>query len=444
MDGRIRSRILQSPHIKVRATVTQPGMTNGKPNIKEEIKYVLPPSAKKIAKYITNQIFGSDLVTQTDGLDINWLTPSLAEALEEAVYDKEAFIYIHKFDNKVYLECLNKCEIHDLVQKYDRIISCKIYEDFDMGKELYSLERNIVINDDGTTTITCKAYEKHNDEWQKISLNRLNVITDNEYMEVYNLPYEVLVNIDIGQEFFKDSEKLLNEEMIVLNTIAEEIEKTKTRIVTSQHYQSGDIVANWKPSSNLYEVKTIEVNHLQDYFTLLPGDKDHQIFEFLQGDVRIESYVSAFKFYDYQIIQMANLSVATFGYEKDTYQNTASVDMNANTTEMTIETIKKQIEPQINKLIENIVKLQRAIGSKENVIPEDLVWDYGDNEKLDDMKKLQVLQVVQRTTGVPYSVRSKIVTPILNKLIDEKVDADTLFNEYQKESENLKITYEEI
>lgn len=444
MDGRIRSRILQSPHIKVRATVTQPGMTNGKPNIKEEIKYVLPPSAKKIAKYITNQIFGSDLVTQTDGLDINWLTPSLAEALEEAVYDKEAFIYIHKFDNKVYLECLNKCEIHDLVQKYDRIISCKIYEDFDMGKELYSLERNIVINDDGTTTITCKAYEKHNDEWQKISLNRLNVITDNEYMEVYNLPYEVLVNIDIGQEFFKDSEKLLNEEMIVLNTIAEEIEKTKTRIVTSQHFQSGDIVANWKPSSNLYEVKTIEVNHLQDYFTLLPGDKDHQIFEFLQGDVRIESYVSAFKFYDYQIIQMANLSVATFGYEKDTYQNTASVDMNANTTEMTIETIKKQIEPQINKLIENIVKLQRAIGSKENVIPEDLVWDYGDNEKLDDMKKLQVLQAVQRTTGVPYSVRSKIVTPILNKLIDEKVDADTLFNEYQKESENLKITYEEI
>lgn len=444
MDGRIRSRILQSPHIKVRATVTQPGMTNGKPNIKEEIKYVLPPSAKKIAKYITNQIFGSDLVTQTDGLDINWLTPSLAEALEEAVYDKEAFIYIHKFDNKVYLERLNKCEIHDLVQKYDRIISCKIYEDFDMGKELYSLERNIVINDDGTTTITCKAYEKHNDEWQKISLNRLNVITDNEYMEVYNLPYEVLVNIDIGQEFFKDSEKLLNEEMIVLNTIAEEIEKTKTRIVTSQHFQSGDIVANWKPSSNLYEVKTIEVNHLQDYFTLLPGDKDHQIFEFLQGDVRIESYVSAFKFYDYQIIQMANLSVATFGYEKDTYQNTASVDMNANTTEMTIETIKKQIEPQINKLIENIVKLQRAIGSKENVIPEDLVWDYGDNEKLDDMKKLQVLQAVQRTTGVPYSVRSKIVTPILNKLIDEKVDADTLFNEYQKESENLKITYEEI
>lgn len=444
MDGRIRSRILQSPHIKVRATVTQPGMTNGKPNIKEEIKYVLPPSAKKIAKYITNQIFGSDLVTQTDGLDINWLTPSLAEALEEAVYDKEAFIYIHKFDNKVYLECLNKCEIHDLVQKYDRIISCKIYEDFDMGKELYSLERNIVINDDGTTTITCKAYEKHNDEWQKISLNRLNVITNNEYMEVYNLPYEVLVNIDIGQEFFKDSEKLLNEEMIVLNTIAEEIEKTKTRIVTSQHYQSGDIVANWKPSSNLYEVKTIEVNHLQDYFTLLPGDKDHQIFEFLQGDVRIESYVSAFKFYDYQIIQMANLSVATFGYEKDTYQNTASVDMNANTTEMTIETIKKQIEPQINKLIENIVKLQRAIGSKENVIPEDLVWDYGDNEKLDDMKKLQVLQAVQRTTGVPYSIRSKIITPILNKLIDEKVDADTLFNEYQKESENLKITYEEI
>lgn len=444
MKGRIRSDLLQSPHIKVKATVIQPGTTNGKPNIRDEYKYVLPPSAKKIAKYITNQIFGSDLMTQTEGLDINWLTPSLSSALEQAVYDKEAFIYIHKFRNKVYLENLNKCEIHDLKQEYDQIISCKLYEDFEIGKECYTLERFIQINDDGTSTITCKAKEKVNDEWQDIPLRSFNAITDNDYMEIYNLPYEVIVNVDIGQEFFKDSEKLLNEEMIVLNTLAEEVEKTKTRVITTQHFQSGDIVANWKPSSNMYEVKTLEVNNLQDYFTLLPGDKDHYIFEFLQGDLRVESYVNTFKFYDYQIIQMANLSVATFGYEKDAYQNTTSVDLNANTTEMTIEAIKKQIEPQINRLIENIVKLQKAIGIQENAIPEDLIWDYGDNEKIDDMKKLEVLQAVQRTTGVPYSVRSKIVSPILNKLIDEDIDADTLFNDYQKESENLKITYEEI
>lgn len=444
MKGRIRSDLLQSPHIKVKATVIQPGTTNGKPNIRDEYKYVLPPSAKKIAKYITNQIFGSDLMTQTEGLDINWLTPSLASALEQAVYDKEAFIYIHKFRNKVYLENLNKCEIHDLKQEYDQIISCKLYEDFDIERQKFTLERFIQINEDGTSTITCKAMEKDNDKWHEIPLSRLNAITDNDYMEIYNLPYEVIVNVDIGQEFFKDSEKLLNEEMIVLNTLAEEVEKTKTRVITTQHFQTGDIVANWKPSSNMYEVKTLEVNNLQDYFTLLPGDKDHFVFQFLQGDLRVESYVNAFKFYDYQIIQMANLSVATFGYEKDSYQNTASIDLNANTTEMTIEAIKKQIEPQINRLITNIVKLQKAIGIKENAIPEDLIWDYGDNEKLDDMKKLQVLQAVQRTTGVPYSVRSKIVSPILNKLIDEDIDADTLFNDYQKESENLKITYEEI
>ena len=92
MNGTIRPyNVLQSPHIKIKAKVVMPGTTNGKPNIKEVDKYILPPSAKKIAKYITNQIFGSDLVTQTEGLDINWLTPTLGEALETAIYDKESF-----------------------------------------------------------------------------------------------------------------------------------------------------------------------------------------------------------------------------------------------------------------------------------------------------------------------------------------------------------------
>ena len=309
-----------------------------------------------------------------------------------------------------------------------------------------SLERKVKINDDGTSTIEMKAYEKNekDNEWNSISLERFNRITENEYSLIYNLPYEVLVNIDIGQEFFKDSEKLINEEMIVLNTMADEIEKTKTRIVTTQHYQSGDIVGSWNPSSNMYEVQTMNLGSLQDYFTLLPGDREHQVFEFLQGDIRVKEYVDTFKFYDYQIIQMANLSPATFGYEKDAYQNVASVDLNANTTEMTIEAIKKQIEPQINKLIENIIKLQQAIQTDTNVIPIDLVWDYGSNERFDDMKKIKTLKLIQNTMAVPYSIRSKIIAPILNKLIDEEVVSDDLFKAYKEEEKDINITYEEI
>ena len=452
MNGKIRpSRLLQSPYIQIRAKVTMPGTTNGKPNIKEELRYVLPPSVKKIAKYITNQIFGSDLVTQTEGLDINWIMPTLSTALEDAIYDKEAFIYIHKFNNKVYLECLKKCDIHDLVQKYDQIISFKLYEDFDAkdenGRDItISLERKVKINDDGTSTIEMKAFEKNekDNEWNNISLERFNRITENKYSLIYNLPYEVLVNIDIGEEFFKDSEKLINEEMILLNTMAEEIEKTKTRIVTTQHYQSGDIVGSWSPSSNMYDVQQMNLGTLQDYFTLLPGDREHQVFEFLQGDIRVKEYTDTFKFYDYQIIQMANLSPATFGYEKDAYQNVASVDLNANTTEMTIEAIKKQIEPQINRLIENIIKLQQAIQTDVNVIPTDLIWDYGSNERFDDMKKIKTLKLIQNTMSVPYSIRAKIISPILNKLIDEPVLSDDLYEAYKNEERDINITYEEI
>ena len=447
MNGKIRqSSILQAPFIKVKVKVTIPGYTNGIPNIKEEEKYVLAPSAKKIGTYIRNQLFGSDIVTQTEGLDINWLMPTLGQALEESVYSKEAFIYIHKFDNKVYLECLRKCDIHNLVQKYDRIYEAEIITDFESEDNVYSLNRHIKQNEDGTSVITYKAYEKikGRNEWIKIDLSRFNSITGSDYKEIYNLPYHPLINIDIGQEFFKDSENFLNEEMKIFNVFAEEIDKTKTRIVTTQHYQTGDITSSWKPRSNIYEVETLSVNNIADYFTLLPGDREHQMFEFLQGDIRVQQYMDSFKFCDYQVIQMANLSPATFGYEKDNYQNVASIDLNANLTEMTIEAIKKQIEPQVNNLIMNIVKLQMALGIEENKIPSDLVWDYGDNERLDDMKKLDVLQKIQRTTGIPYSIRSKIIAPMLNKLIDENIESDTLFEEYQKEREDIKLEYEEI
>ena len=447
MNGRLReSSVLQAPFIKVRVKVTMPGTTNGIPNIKDEDKYIVAPSAKKIATYIRNQLFGSDLLTQTEGLDINWIMPSLGKALEEAVYAKESFIYIHKFDSKVYLECIRKNEIHNLIQKYDKIISCDLIQDFEDKDLTLSLNRHIEQKDDGTAVITIKAFEKvkNKNEWIPIELSRFNKITKNDYKAIYNLPYHPLINIDIGQEFFADSEKFLNEEMKIFNVFAEEIDKTKTRIVTTQHYQTGDIASKWQPRSNIYEVQTLNVNNIADYFTLLPGDREHQMFEFLQGDIRVKDYIDSFKFCDYQIIQMANLSPATFGYEKDNYQNVASIDLNANLTEMTIEAIKKQIEPQVNTLIMNIVKLQLALGIEENRIPEDLVWDYGDNERLDDMKKLQVLQAIQRTASVPYSVRSKIITPILNKLIDEDIDDNYLIEENKKERNSIDIDYAEI
>ena len=446
MNGTIRnSGILQTPYIQIKTKVTTPGTTNGKPNIKEENRYVVAPSAKKIATYLRNQIFGSDLVTQTDSLNINWLMPTLGRALEEAIYERESFIYIHKFDDKVYLECLNKCQLHNLEQKYDKIIRCDIIHDYDLDEIKLYLQRHIEIKN-GNSIITMKAFErqKNDKEWYQIKLERFNKLTGNQYKSVYNLPYEPIVNIDCGQDFFKDSEKFINEEMHIFNTFAGEIEKTKTRVITTQHYQSGDITTTWKPANNMYEIRTIDFNNISDYFTLLPGDREHQVFEFVQGEIRQKDYIESFKFCDYQIIQMANLSPATFGYEKDNYQNVASIDLNANITEMTVEAIKKQLEPQINKLIENIIKLQQSQGMKENLIPSELIWDYGVNERFDDMKKLDILKKIQGTTGVPYSVRAKIITPILNKLIDVPTNEEDLVEAYKKETKEINLTYEEF
>ena len=446
MLGKLRHfNPLQTPYIKINVKITNPGITNGKPNIVNDERYVLAPSAKKIGTYIRNQLFGSDLLTQTEGLDINWLMPTLGEALELAVYEKESFIYIHKFDDKVYLECIKKCDIHNLVQKYDKVYSCDIIQDFEGEEFDYALKRHIEM-EDGKTEIVFTAYkrEKQRGEWQEMSLQAFNEINDTEYQRVYELPYEVLINIDTGQDFFKDSIKFLNEEMEVYNTLCEEVQKTKTRIATTQHFQSGDIYNQWQPSANIYDVKTISVGNLQDFFTLLPGDKEHSVFEYLQGNLRVNDYVDTFKFCDYQIIQMANLSPATFGYEKDNYQNVASVDLSMNLTEMTIEAIKKQIEPQVNHLIENIVKLQELLNIQDNRIPSDLVWDYGDNEKLDDNKKINTLQAIQRAMAIPYSTRAKILTPILNKLIDEKTDAESLTKAYNQEREDIRLTYEEL
>lgn len=445
MLGKLRPfNPLQAPYIKVNVKITNPGITNGKPNIVSEDRYVLAPSAKKIGTYIRNQLFGSDLLTQTEGLDINWLMPTLGEALELSVYEGESFIYIHKFDNKIYLECIKKCDIHNLVQKYDKVISCDIIQDF-KGEEDYSLKRHIELHD-GNTTLTFTAYKKDakSDKWIEISINQFNNAMKTDYKKIYELPYEVLINIDIGQNFFKDSVKFLNEEMDIFNTLSQEREKTKTRIATTQHYQSGDVYSQWQPMTNNYDVKTMTVGSMQDFFTLLPGDREHSVFEYLQGNYRIDDYINAYKFCDYQIIQMANLSPASFGYEKDNYQNVASVDLSMNLSEMTIEAIKKQIEPQVNHLIENIVKLQELLNIQDNRIPSDLVWDYGNNEKLDDDKKIKTLRAIQGVMSIPYSTRAKITAPILNKLIDEKTNAEELTKAYNEEKEDIKLSYEEF
>ena len=445
-QGQLRPfNVLQAPYIQVKTKVAIPGMTNGVPNIRYERKYVVAPTGKKIASYIVNQVFGSELVTQTEGLEIGWLMPTLKEALELAVYEEESFIYLHKYENKVYLECIKKNDIHNLVQKFDKVKEADIIQDYDLDDNKLMLKRHIEI-DNGTSTIQFEAFErtKNAKEWTKIPLARFNKLTGSEYLPIYNLGYEVLVNLDIGENFFKDSEKLLNEEMLIVNTIAEEIEKTKTRIVTTEHYQTTTNPSRFVPGDTTYNVRTLNVNSINDYFTLLPGDKDKQLFEFLQGDIRIDEYEKAFKFYDYQIIQMAGLSTASFGYEKDAYMNKANVELSANASEMMIEAIKTQITSQIDNLIENIIKLQQSQNITENELPTELMWDFGSNERFDDMKKIEVLNKIQRTMAIPYKTRVKIVAPLLNKLIDENIETDDLVEEYQEEADRINVEFGEI
>lgn len=444
MNGKIKTTgIWEAPFIQIKAKVTMPGTTNGKPNIEYKEEYVVAPSAKKIATYIRNQLFGTELVSQTENLEINWLMPTLSESLEKAIYQTESFIYLHKYDNKVYLECLNKNDIHDLVQVFDQVKEAKIVQEFYDDKDRYELHRHIIIVGDGTSIVKFSAFYDDNGKLREISLSKFNQIFKTDYEKIENKPYEVLVNIDTGQDFFRDSKKLLAEEMVLINTIAEEIEKTKTRIATSEHYATGDIATTWQPKATTYNPHTINVGTLQDYFVLLPGDRDHQVFEFIQGDVRIDKYEESFKFYDYQIIQMAGLSPATFGYEKDAYMNTTNVDLSSNASEMTVEAIKRQLEPQINRLIENIIRLQQSSQIEINKLPLVVDWDYGANERIDDMKKIEVMQQIQRVGSIPYKVRAQILTPILNKLVDKDLKEEDLVKAYDEENK-MNIEFGEL
>ena len=433
-------RPLQAPFIKVVAEVVLNGITNGKSNLKKkkEVTYKISPPAKKIATYICNQIFGSDLVVSIPE-GINWLMPSLREALETCVYCKEAFIYLHKFDNKVYLETINPNQIFDLKQKFDKIYSCRIIEE----EGNFALHR-IIKMENGKTYLTFEAYEKDDYGKEKqISLTKYNSIMGTDFKSKYILGYEVLINIDCGQDFFKDSKNLLIECMRIIDILNDELEKTRTRIATTQHYQTGNIVTKWQPQTNFNAIQ-MSVGNLQDYFTLLPGDREHHLFQFLQGDIRNQNYIDTYKFHDYQIIQMAGLSPATFGYEKDAYQNTASIDLNANASEMTIEAMKTQIEPQINRLLENINKLQNSNGITENIIPEKLEWDYGSNERIDDWDKIEILSNLQRVASIPYEQRAQIITPLLNKMLEAPIKAEQLIKSNNEETKNIRIEYGEI
>ena len=452
---RIKSKynVLQAPYIKIEVEITQAGVTNGKNNIPQEKQYCIAPSAKKIAQFITNQLFGSELVTQSEGLDIGWLMPTLKEALELAVYQEESFIYLNIFEGKVYLECFKESDIHDIVQEYDKFKSGTIVQEYDSpiphDEKTYILKRKIEIAN-GNSLITFKAFEKGKGEKVEIPLARFNALFDKDYEERELKPYEVMINIDIGQDFFKDSRKFLYAEMDVFNTIVEEVEKTKTRIATSQHYQTGDLMTSWKPGNKTYNVQTLSVGKLNDYFTLLPGDKDHAVFEFLQGNIRINEYVETFKFYDYQVIQMSGLSPSSFGYEKDAYQNVDNINMSKNPSDMTIEAIKRQITPAINLLFKNIIKAQHSASITENVLPTELSWDFGPNEKFGDIDKIKILRNIQGVASIPQSSKLKVILPILNKLIDDtyvknkQTDIDNLLNELRNEQDDLSIRFGEM
>ena len=432
-------RPLQEPFIKVDVQVIQNARINGKPTIKTEYRYEVSPSAKKIATYIVNQLFGTDLVVKDN--DINWLMPSLKEALTEAIYCKESYICLKKFDDKVYIETLRPNQIFDLVQKYDKLYSGTIVEI--NGK--YELHRHFEI-DNGTTYLDLVAYKiEDNNKEVLVSLAEYNRVNGTDYIEHYILPYEYLINIDIGEDFFKDSRKLLQEEMKVINTLSDEIEKTKTKIATTQHFQTGNIITKWAPRTN-YNVQTLDVGSLKDYFTLMPGDKDHYVFQYLQGDVRYQAYIESYKFFDYQIIQMSGLSPATFGYEKDAYMNTANVDLSANASEMTIESIKVQLTNQLNRLFENIVKMQRSQKITENILTDNIEWDYGSNERIDDQKKLELLRQIENLAEIPYEYKIKIIEPLLTKLIDDN-ESDNIKDIIKKrnaENKGLKVTYGEL
>ena len=66
------------------------------------------------------------------------------------------------------------------------------------------------------------------------------------------------------------------------------------------------------------------------------------------------------------------------------------------------------------------------------------------------MKKLQVLARIQSVGSVPYSVKAKIIMPILNKLIDDDYVGkngkliEELINANKEEEEEIQVKFGEV
>ena len=147
---------------------------------------------------------------------------------------------------------------------------------------------------------------------------------------------------------------------------------------------------------------------------------------------------------------MSGLSPASFGYEKDNYQNVDNINMNKNASDMTIEAIKRQITPALNNLFQNIIKAQYNYSIKENVLPTEFNWNFGANEKIEDLDKIRILRNVQGVSSVPQELKMKVVLPILKKIIDEpyaeenKKEIEEILNQLKNEREDLNINFGEI
>ena len=81
---------------------------------------------------------------------------------------------------------------------------------------------------------------------------------------------------------------------------------------------------------------------------------------------------------------------------------------------------------------------------EDEKIPSNLIWDYGTNEKIDDNKKIATLSSIQRVMAIPYSTRAKIITPIINKLIDTDLTEEELIKGNIEERDKIKFEYEEL
>ena len=98
-------------------------------------------------------------------------------------------------------------------------------------------------------------------------------------------------------------------------------------------------------------------------------------------------------------------------------------------------------EPLMVPHISNLIKSAYERGVNTRISTNGILLT---KERFDDMKKLAVLQKVQGTTAVPYSVRAKIIAPILNKLIDTPTNEKDLIRAYHEEGKRIELEYEEL